>query len=230
MGGRERQNMRVVVAFVLLAASASFASADSTPDNWGGHGAGHGGRHGGHHGQRGDGGYNGGGVIIDPSPGPYPYPYPDTPLPPPDAPGQSSGEDVANVPPPQPLWYYCDKPSGFYPYVKACEGEWEGLAPAPPPPGAGPPLSQDSWDYCDDAKGYYPYVASCKHHWVAVPASLPEVEMPLDRPPAIAMWFYCTEAKGYFPYVRDCAQNWRMMPSIPPASLAPAPKNTAAVP
>jgi len=54
--------------------------------------------------------------------------------------------------------------------------------------------------------------------------------MPLDRPPAIAMWFYCSEPKGYFPYVRDCPQNWRMMPSVPPASLPPAPKNTAAVP
>jgi hypothetical protein len=79
-------------------------------------------------------------------------------------------------------------------------------------------------------KGYYPYVASCKHHWIAVPAMLPEVEMPLDRPPAIAMWFYCSEPKGYFPYVRDCPQTWRVMPAVPPATLPPTPKSTAAVP
>jgi hypothetical protein len=224
------KNVRVVLAFVLLVAGASAALADPPPADWGGHGGGHGG----HHGQHDNGGYDNGTVIVDPTSGPYPYPYPypGGPLPPPDAPGQPpvGGEDVANIPPPQPLWYYCDKPAGFYPYVKTCEGDWQGIEPAPPPPGAGPPLSEDSWDYCDDAKGYYPYVASCRHHWIAVPATLPEVEMPLDRPPAIAMWFYCSEAKGYFPYVRDCTQNWRMMPSVPPASLPPAPKSTAAVP
>jgi hypothetical protein len=44
------------------------------------------------------------------------------------------------------------------------------------------------------------------------------------------MWFYCTAYKGYYPYVHDCPQNWKMTPSVPPPSLAPAPKNTAAVP
>jgi hypothetical protein len=129
-----------------------------------------------------------------------------------------------------PVWYYCGNPGGYYPYVKTCEDDWQSIAPAPAPPGAGPPLSEDSWDYCDDAKGYYPYVASCKRHWIAMPATVPDVEMPLDRPPAIAMWFYCTEPKGYYPYVHDCPQTWKMMPSMPPASLSPAPKATAAVP
>jgi len=233
--------MRVVVALAAFAAASlvgqGAAFAASTSDNWGGRG---GGGHGGgwHHGH-GGGQHDGGGtdgsstVVIDPDPdAPYPYPgpYPDAPVPP-DGPGQSGGNAALMAPPPMPVWYYCGKPAGFYPYVKTCEDDWQQMTPSPPPPGAGPPLSNDSWDYCDDAKAYYPYVASCKHHWVAMPATLPDVEMPLDRPPAIAMWFYCdVQPKGYFPYVQNCPQTWKMMPAIPPPSLPPAPKNTAAVP
>jgi hypothetical protein len=223
--------MRSVLAFAVTAAMACSAYAvfaDPAPANWGGHGGWHGG-HGGHHD---DGSVNGGGVIVDPYPdAPYPYPYP-LPVPGPDTPGEPypAGQNAATVPPPMPVWYYCDKPGGYYPYVKTCEGDWAGIPPTPPPPGSGPPLSEDSWDYCDDAKGYYPYVASCKHHWIAMPPTLPEVEMPLDRPPAIAMWFYCSEHKGYYPYVRDCSETWKMMPAVPPASIAPVPKSTAAVP
>jgi hypothetical protein len=43
-----------------------------------------------------------------PYPQPYPQPYP-APYPPP-----------APVPPPQQLWYYCDNPPGYYPYVQSC--------------------------------------------------------------------------------------------------------------
>jgi hypothetical protein len=231
--------MRIVKVLVVLAAivgvAPSIAFADPPPADWGGHGGSHGGHggHGGHHGS-GDGGGSGG-VIVDPGPygtdAPYPYPgYPYPGEPSPGTPGQPSGQDAMTMPPPMPLWYYCDRPGGYYPYVKTCEGDWQGMPPAPPPPGAGPPISDVAWDYCDDVKGYYPYVASCKHHWVAIQASVPDEEASTDRPPAIAMWFYCTKAKGYFPYVRNCAETWRMMPAIPPANVLPVPKNTAAVP
>ena len=226
--------MRVVIALTVFAAASlvghGAAFADSTPDNWGAH---DGGWHHGHGGGRHDGGGANGGstVIIDPDPdAPYPYPgpYPDAPLPPD---GPAGGNAALTAPPPMPVWYYCGKPAGFYPYVKTCEDDWQHMTPSPPPPGAGPPLSEDSWDYCDDTKAYYPYVASCRHHWVAMPATLPDIEMPLDRPPAIAMWFYCdVQAKGYFPYVQNCPETWKMMPAIPPPSLAQAPKTTAAVP
>lgn len=28
-------------------------------------------------------------------------------------------------------WYYCDRPDGYYPYVKECPGGWERVAPTP---------------------------------------------------------------------------------------------------
>lgn len=28
-------------------------------------------------------------------------------------------------------WYYCDRPEGYYPYVKECPGGWERVAPRP---------------------------------------------------------------------------------------------------
>jgi hypothetical protein len=31
-------------------------------------------------------------------------------------------------------WYYCRKPDGYYPYVKACPGGWQTV-PAQPPGG-----------------------------------------------------------------------------------------------
>jgi hypothetical protein len=32
----------------------------------------------------------------------------------------------------QGYWYYCDSPSGYYPYVRECPGGWERVAPTPP--------------------------------------------------------------------------------------------------
>ena len=29
-------------------------------------------------------------------------------------------------------WYYCDRPAGYYPYVKECPGGWQRVAPTPP--------------------------------------------------------------------------------------------------
>lgn len=58
----------------------------------------------------------------------YPYPDPYTPpvvvVPPPPPPSQ-----------PQPqVWYYCQNPAGFYPYVPECSGEWQAVPATPPPP------------------------------------------------------------------------------------------------
>ena len=29
-------------------------------------------------------------------------------------------------------WYHCDKPDGYYPYVKECPGGWKKVTPTPP--------------------------------------------------------------------------------------------------
>jgi hypothetical protein len=38
--------------------------------------------------------------------------------------------------PPQPstenYWYYCQKPQGYYPYVKQCQYDWMKVVPSPP--------------------------------------------------------------------------------------------------
>ena len=30
-------------------------------------------------------------------------------------------------------WYHCDKPEGYYPYIKECLVRWQKVAPTPPP-------------------------------------------------------------------------------------------------
>ena len=30
-------------------------------------------------------------------------------------------------------WYHCNKPKGYYPYIKKCPGGWEKVTPTPPP-------------------------------------------------------------------------------------------------
>jgi len=32
----------------------------------------------------------------------------------------------------QGYWYYCDSPSGYYPYVRECPGGWQPVSPTPP--------------------------------------------------------------------------------------------------
>jgi hypothetical protein len=63
------------------------------------------------------------------------YPYPayvppayDVQPPPPPAP--------AGMPPAQ-SWYFCDNPSGYYPYVASCSTPWREV-PQTPPPGSAP--------------------------------------------------------------------------------------------
>ncbi|HET9113446.1 MAG TPA: hypothetical protein VFN66_06215 [Burkholderiales bacterium] len=35
-------------------------------------------------------------------------------------------------------WYHCDKPEGYYPYIKECPGGWKPVEPTPPPANAAP--------------------------------------------------------------------------------------------
>lgn len=30
-------------------------------------------------------------------------------------------------------WYHCDKPEGYYPYIKECPSGWQKVEPTPPP-------------------------------------------------------------------------------------------------
>jgi hypothetical protein len=61
------------------------------------------------------------------------YPYP-LYVPPAEA------EMPAGQPPAQ-TWYFCDNPSGYYPYVASCPTPWHEV-PQAPPPGSAPEPSQ----------------------------------------------------------------------------------------
>jgi hypothetical protein len=37
--------------------------------------------------------------------------------------------------PPQNVWYHCEKPDGYYPYVKDCATGWQVVPATPPAPG-----------------------------------------------------------------------------------------------
>ncbi|NMG77652.1 hypothetical protein [Aromatoleum diolicum] len=41
------------------------------------------------------------------------------------------GDDEAAPSRDQGYWYYCDRPEGYYPYVKECPGGWERVSPTP---------------------------------------------------------------------------------------------------
>ena len=53
-----------------------------------------------------------------------PYVYPPVAVAPPPV--------YVQPPPPQPYWYYCDNPPGYYPYVQQCSGGWRQVNPVPP--------------------------------------------------------------------------------------------------
>ena len=48
-------------------------------------------------------------------------------------------------PAPEPSWFHCDNPEGYYPYVRSCNGQWQAVpvtpdrGPPPPPQGGGAP-------------------------------------------------------------------------------------------
>ena len=194
---------------------------DSGQANW--HGGGH--RGGGHGGGAGGGG-DGGVVVGLPVPaGPEtPYPYPPGPYPgsiPPGPAGRppTAGNSAFNQPRPWPVWYYCDQPGGYYPYVKVCIHDWQRLPVLPPPPGSGPPIADGLWEHCDDPEGYFPYIAQCRHPWAAALASSP---VPADDPdgiPVIGQWFYCEDAKDYLPYAGSCPHVWRSIPAVAPPNV-----------
>lgn len=208
-------NMRVYSAVIAFCAALLCAGTALAWPQQGGHGG-----RGGHGGGEGT-------VVSGPYPGgpsgPYPYPVPG-----PVSPMPGTPEDTSEVmAPPPPLWFFCDKPAGFFPYVKDCDGNWLAYPVSPPPPGAGPPISSDAYEYCAPLKAYYPYVAKCPTHWVAEDASVPAPFTALENQPPVAQWFYCDESRAYLPLVQTCSANWRHTPAVPPP---PPPKALAAVP
>ena len=44
------------------------------------------------------------------------------------SPSPASGSEASNY------WYYCQRPDGYYPYVKECPGGWQRVTPQPPAP------------------------------------------------------------------------------------------------
>jgi hypothetical protein len=38
----------------------------------------------------------------------------------------------APAPAPRVLWYYCNEPAGYYPYVQECNSPWMKVVPPPP--------------------------------------------------------------------------------------------------
>ena len=67
----------------------------------------------------------------------YPsYAYPPTvvvvPTTPPVYTQQQQAQQVQPVQPQTDYWHYCQKPQGYYPYVKNCPGGWLQVAPQPP--------------------------------------------------------------------------------------------------
>jgi hypothetical protein len=178
------------------------------------------GRHRGGGGQGGESGGGDGGVIVGfpgpeaPTPyppGPYPHSGPTTP--------SATGSDATTLPRPWPVWYYCDQPGGYYPYVRVCSHDWQRLPVMPPPPGSEPPIAAGSWERCDDPVGYYPYISQCRRQWEPVMASSP---VPGDDPDGIALigqWYYCEDAQNYLPYVGSCPHIWRTIPAVPPPNI-----------
>lgn len=68
-------------------------------------------------------------------PGPYfnapIYNYPPTVIVPATPPVYIQQEQPGSVQKQTNYWYYCQKPDGYYPYVKECPGGWLQVAPQP---------------------------------------------------------------------------------------------------
>lgn len=113
------------------------------------HGYGHGGHHGYRHGGASIGFYIGPTPLYDlpyygrpyyPYPYPYAYAYPPVVISPPapQAPPVYIEQGQAAPAPEQSAsaeddyyWYHCDKPEGYYPYIKECPAGWQKVAPEP---------------------------------------------------------------------------------------------------
>jgi hypothetical protein len=78
-----------------------------------------------------------------PYPSPYYYPYsyyPPVVITPAQPPVYIEQQEVQpapqQIPPSAPatyFWYHCDKPEGYYPYIKECAAGWQKVEPTPPP-------------------------------------------------------------------------------------------------
>jgi len=140
---RRRTLLKPAMAAIFLFGALLCSSAWAGPGGHGGGGHGGGSGHGGFHGGGGyhGGGFHGrgrGGIFIGGAgywgygPGLYGYSYPysyyyddgDVVVP--------QGAIVSSPPPA--LWYFCDNPQGYYPYVKECSTPWRAVTPDVPPP------------------------------------------------------------------------------------------------
>ena len=78
-----------------------------------------------------------------PYPSPYYYPYsyyPPVVITPAQPPVYIEQQELQPVPqqispsaPATYFWYHCDKPEGYYPYIKECATGWQKVQPTPPP-------------------------------------------------------------------------------------------------
>ena len=134
-----RGTLQQWVGVIVILATMLFASAIPGHARGGGrHGGGGHGFHGGH-GWKGHGGHGWGGVGVTIGLGPYWWPYgypygysyayPYTYTPPVYV--QPSQQLSIQPPSSPPVWYYCDDPQGYYPYVQQCPGGWRTVAPSP---------------------------------------------------------------------------------------------------
>lgn len=129
------KNNKLLCGLILLAGVTVSGLAAADPRH-GGHGyGGHGHRHGGSS----FGFYLGIPYPYDPYPyySPYRYPYypPVVTVPVPTQPPVyiEQGDVAAPAAADNYYWYHCDRPEGYYPYVKQCPGGWERVNPTPPP-------------------------------------------------------------------------------------------------
>jgi hypothetical protein len=137
----------VILATVLFVSAAPGHTRSNGGHGGKGHGfhGGHGwkghGYHGGHgwkgHGYYGGYGWKGVGVSIGVGPywGPYGYPYAYSygyPYPySPQIYVQPSQPLSIQPPSPPPVWYYCENPQGYYPYVQQCPDGWRTVPQSP---------------------------------------------------------------------------------------------------
>lgn len=145
---------------IALACVAAAAMGGGGPALAAGHGGGGGGMHGGGGGMHGGGFHNGGGFHHDgfhrgharvafavgggwwgwPDWGWWGYPYDGWPDPyaysgyyAPAAQYIEKGDD-SDLASANAWWYRCDRPGGYYPYVKECPGGWQPVPARPPSP------------------------------------------------------------------------------------------------
>jgi hypothetical protein len=127
------KNLKLLCTLVFLAgiSIAGTALAD--------HGYGHGYGRGYEHEEEDDDDEGGFGIGFDfgePYPDPYDAPqyspyYPPVVMTPPQPPVYIEQQSPA-APQAGSYWYHCDKPEGYYPYVRKCPGGWQKVAATPP--------------------------------------------------------------------------------------------------